>query len=286
MQALSSQSLRLTPPLRGRFAPLVVDSPHSGSLLPEDFHFICSLADLRQSEDSYVDQFARHVPSSGGTFLQALVSRAYIDLNRALGDLHPDVCAETVPWPLVRSKRVDCGMGLIRHLVRPNVPVYAAPLSLAQIQQRIAAVYTPYYEALHSALLHAHQQCGRVLHVSIHSMPHIGFDGSPQPDIVLGDHDGHSCARAYREWLKNFFERQGLKVVINHPYKGLELTKRFSRPRQGFHAIQLEINKGLYMDETTFALHEGKSELQEVFDALWRELAEWLAPSALADAAE
>ncbi len=286
MRNHASATYRLTPPPSGRFVPLVVDSPHSGSILPEDFHFVCSLNDLRQSEDSYVDHFARAVTAQGGTFLQALISRAYIDLNRALSDLHPAICNEQIPWPIVKSKRVQCGMGLIRHMIRPQEPVYAAPLALQEIEQRIARVYTPYYQALQQALQQAHAAAGRVLHISLHSMPHIGFDGSPQPDIVLGDHDGHSCARAYREWLKNFFERNGLKVVINHPYKGLELTKRFSKPRQGFHAIQLEINKGLYMNETTFAMHDGKAELQELFDGLWRELAQWLEPQSLANAAE
>lgn len=286
MAAPSLTSLRLVPPAKGRIAPLVVDSPHSGSILPEDFDFICSLADLRHSEDSYVDSFAKAVPSVGGTFLQALISRAYIDLNRALSDLHPDVCSETIPWPLIRSKRVECGMGLIRHLVRPKETIYDPPLSLEQIRNRIATVYDPYYDTLQRALNEAHAAFGRVLHVNLHAMPSIGFDGAAQPDIVLGDHDGHSCARAYREWFKNYFERCGLKVVINYPYKGLELTKRFSKPRQGFHSIQLEINKGLYMDENTLALHSGKNELQKLFDKMWVDVAQWLAPATLANAAE
>jgi N-formylglutamate deformylase len=278
--------LRLTLPAKNRAIPLVVDSPHSGSILPPDFDFICSLDELRHGEDSYVDQFASKVPQLGGTFLQALINRAYIDLNRALGDLHPDVCNETIPWPLSRSRRVSFGMGLIRHLVRAKEPVYAAPLTLAQIQNRIDNVYTPYYEALQKALNEAHARFGRVLHINLHAMPSIGFDSSPEPDIVIGDHDGHSSARAYREWLKQAFERRGLKVVINHPYKGVELTRRFAKPRQGFHSLQLEVNKALYMDETTLAFHDGKAALQELFDDVWKEMAEWLCPDEIRHAAE
>jgi N-formylglutamate deformylase len=278
--------LRLHPPAKGRAIPLVVDSPHSGSILPPNFEFICALDDLRHAEDSYIDQFARAVPVLGGTFLQALINRAYIDLNRAIGDLHPDVCAETIPWPLSRSRRVSFGMGLIRHLIRANEPVYAAPLTLAQIKHRIETVYEPYYEVLQNALTEAKERFGRVLHINLHAMPSISFDSSPEPDIVIGDHDGHSSARAYREWLKQAFERRGLKVVINHPYKGVELTRRFAKPRQGFHSLQLEVNKALYMDEATLAFHDGKNELQALFDDVWRDLADWLQPDEMRHAAE
>lgn len=271
-----SLPFRLTAPVRGYFAPLVVDSPHSGSQLPADFEFICSLYELRQSEDSYVDHFARNVPKVGGTLLQALVNRAYIDLNRALADLHPDVCAEEIPWPIHRTRRSDFGIGLIRHLIRAGEPVYESPLPLAAIQQRINGVYQPYYEALETALNQAHAQAGRVVHINLHATPSRVFGGSSQPDIILGDHDGHSSARAYREWLKNAFEKQGLKVVINHPYKGVELTRKFGKPRQGYHSIQVEVNKALYMDENTLAVHDGKAELQHLFDRLWSDMAAWL----------
>lgn len=253
--------------------PLVVDSPHSGSLLPEDFHFICALSDIRQGEDSYIDRFAAPVTKSGGTMLRALVNRAYIDLNRAISDLHPDVCSETIPWPIHRTKRVTYGMGLIRHLVRPKENMYAAPLTLAQIQNRIMDYYDPYYRALETELKAAHHKFGRVLHINMHAMPAIGADGAPLEDIILGDHDGHSCGRPYREMVKKVFENHGLKVVVNHPYKGVELTKRFAKPRQGFHSLQIEVNKALYMDEQTLALNEGFAELQRVFDDLWKTVA-------------
>lgn len=268
---------KLALPAASKAVPLVVDSPHSGGILPEDFHFSCSLQDLRQSEDSYVDQFAAGLPARGGVFLQALVSRAYIDLNRAIGDLHPDLCDQPIPWPLHRSKRVLHGLGLIRHLIRPGEPVYDRSLTLAEICHRITHYYEPYYTALGEALRQAKQDFGRVLHLNLHSTPNIGADGVAQPDIILGDHDGHSCGRTYREMVKRYFESCGLKVVVNNPYKGVELTRHFARPRQGFHSLQIEINKALYMDETTFALHDGHGEMVQVFDGLWRYLSDALA---------
>jgi N-formylglutamate deformylase len=278
----------LLEPKKGKvdFVPLVVDSPHSGIILPEDFDFICSLSDLRQSDEFYVERFGESATRHGGTFLKATVSRAYIDLNRAISDLHPDICEEPIPWPISRSKRVMYGIGLIRHLIRLHEPVYAAPLKLADIQRRIDHYYKPYYEALENALTTAQQYAGRVLHINLHAMPNIGIDGSPLPDIVIGDHDGHSSARMYRDKVKKYFESCGLKVVVNNPYKGAELTRRFAKPRQGIHSLQIEVNKALYMDETTFALNEGMPQLVDIFDGLWTELAAMLQTAAVPKAAE
>lgn len=127
---------------------------------------------------------------------------------------------------------------------------------------------------------------GRVLHIDLHSMPHIGVDGARMPDIVLGDHDGHSCGRIYRDMLKRFFESQGLRVAINHPYKGVELTRRFAKPRQGIHCMQLEINKGLFMDERSLAPHDGMDEVEALFKALWQHVAETFDTLSMPQAAE
>jgi N-formylglutamate deformylase len=266
--------------------PLVIDSPHSGTLLPEDFHFTCSLADLRQSDEFYVDRFGERGVKYGATFLRALVSRAYIDLNRPIGDLHPSLCSEKIPWPLNKSKRVTHGIGLIRHLVRPEQPIYDRKLTLGEIQHRIIHYYDPYYAALENALLNAKAASGRVLHINMHGMPSIGADSKPMPDIVLGDHDGHSCGRPYRETVKNLFESYGLKVLVNDPYKGVELTKRFAKPRQGVHSLQIEVNKTLYMDENTLAATDDLQELLPVFDDLWATLADMLSEAVMPKAAE
>ncbi len=272
---------------QGKAIPLVVDSPHSGVILPEDFHFACSLADLRQSDEFYVDQFGAQVAANGGTFIKALVSRGYIDLNRSIGDLHPDICLTPIPWPIHRSKRVMYGIGLIRHLIRPHEPVYAGPLTIEEITHRITDYYNPYYEVLGNAIAETQKQFGYVLHLNIHSMPNIGMDGGPQQaDIVLGDHDGHSSGRMYRDMLKKYFESCGLKVVINNPYKGAELTRRFSKPRQGIHSIQIEVNKALFMDETTLAMVDTMNDMTQIFNGLWEHLAQKLKPTAIPRAAE
>lgn len=269
-----------------RSIPLLVDAPHSGGVLPDDFDFICDLADLRQSDEFYVDRFGAYAVSSGGTFLKANISRAYIDLNRPISDLHQALCDQPIPWPLSRSKRVMYGIGLIRHLVRPFEPVYGRQLSLAEIEQRIQEYYDPYYTILGQELHDLRDAHGRVLHIDLHSMPNIGVDGLRMPDIVLGDHDGHSCGRIYRDMLKNFFESHGLRVAINHPYKGVELTRRFAKPRQGIHCLQLEINKALFMDEQSLAPHDGIDDVEKLFKALWKHIAEMFDTLSVPQAAE
>ena len=271
---------------KGLGVPLIVDAPHSGTLLPEDFHFNCSLADLRQSDEFYVDRFGEKVTRHGGTFLRALISRAYIDLNRSVGDLHPSICSETIPWPLTRSKRVNYGIGLIRHLIRPNEPVYQTPLTLAEIEHRIRFYYEPYYDVLGQTMAQMRQDFGRVLHINLHAMPSIGADSKMMPDVVLGDHDGHSCARAYRDMTKKVFEQNGFKVVVNDPYKGVELTRRFAKPRQGFHSLQIEVNKALYMNEDTLAVTNDMAEMLRTFDDVWASLSGMLADADMAHAAE
>lgn len=266
--------------------PLLIDSPHSGTVFPEDFVFCCSAAELRRSEDSYVDQFMATATHYGATTLKAMVSRAYIDLNRSLGDIPASLCSDPIPWPTHRSKRVLYGMGLIRHLVRPNEPVYASPLPFTAIKKRIDDYYAPYYATLGAEIAALKNAHGRVLHLDLHAMPQLGFDGARQPDIVIGDHDGHSSARVYRDMLRRFFESHGLKVMINNPYKGVELTRAFAKPRQGIHAIQIEINKGLYMDENTMATHAGMVEMMGLFEDLWRYLAQIFEANAATKAAE
>lgn len=285
MKSVETPCYNLVRPVK-KAIPLLVDAPHSGGVLPEDFDFICDLADLRQSDEFYVDRFAHYSVSSGATFLKANVSRAYIDLNRPISDLHPALCEQPIPWPLSRSKRVMYGIGLIRHLVRPFEPVYAEPLTLHAIEERIRNYYDPYYEILGSELHKLRDTHGRVLHINLHSMPNIGVDGLRMPDIVLGDHDGHSCGRVYREMLKSYFESQGLRVAINQPYKGVELTRRFAKPRQGIHCLQLEINKALFMDEQTLAPHDGIDDIEILFKGLWRHIREMFDALAIPQAAE
>lgn len=242
--------------------PLIFDSPHSGAHYPDDFIFCCPENELHKAEDKYVDELFSCVPDYGGHLLLAHFPRSYIDVNRRIDDIDPVILTET--WPhgdISPTSRSDAGIGLIRRLVRPGIPVYNQPLSVEQVAHRIDNYYKPYHTALEKLLADAHYNFGQVWHINCHSMPAasakprqpIGFmgNGPKGSDFVLGDRDGTSCDIDFTHALRDFLKGQGYTVTINDPFKGVELVHRYSAPSRGFHSIQVEINKALFMDEET-----------------------------------
>ncbi len=242
--------------------PLVFDSPHSGTHYPEDFEFACKFDDLQKAEDKYVDELFVCAPEYGAALLLANFPRSYIDVNRREDDIDPVILAESWPFGKINpSSRSDAGIGLIRRLVRPGIPVYDQPLSVEDITRRIEKYYKPYHGALEKLIQDAHYNFGQVWHVNCHSMP--GASARPkQPtglmgrlpreaDFVLGDRDGTSCDLDFTHAMRDFLKGLGYTVTINDPFKGVELVHRYSAPARGLHSLQIEINKSLYMNENT-----------------------------------
>ncbi len=246
--------------------PLIFDSPHSGQDYPADFAYICSRADLERAEDKYVDDLFSCAPSYGGTLLLAHFPRSYIDVNRAIDDIDLDLI-EGGHWPadlygpIAPSARSDAGIGLIRRLIRPGVPLYGAKLSAEMVHQRINDYYIPYHKKLEELIETAHFNFGESWHINCHSMP----DSSARPrmpvainglharnaDFVIGDRDGSTASLHFTHALRDFLKGLGYTVTINDPYKGVELIRRYSNPARGRHSVQIEINKALYMNEET-----------------------------------
>lgn len=242
--------------------PLIFDSPHSGHTYPSDFKYSCSFDELEKAEDKHVDDLFTSVPDYGGVLLCATFPRSYIDVNRAATDIDPELLHE--PWPhseIAPSARSDAGIGLIRRLVRPGVPVYDRVLSAKEVLRRIEKYYEPYHQVLEKLINEAHYNYGQVWHVNCHSMPSgsakpkrpigIAGRGAKEADIVLGDRDGTSCDYEFTFALRDFLQKLGYVVTVNDPFKGVELVDRYSNPARGFHSIQIEINKSLYMNEDT-----------------------------------
>lgn len=258
--------------------PLVFDSPHSGTAYPPDFAHTCPLAALRRVEDTHVERLYSFVPELGASWLEALFPRSYLDVNRALSDMDPALLAE--PWtdPVEASSKVRLGKGLIWRTLDDGTPIYSTPLTAAEARQRIDQCWHPYHQRLEQLLNTAFQRHGWVLHINCHSMPAVAgpfsteFPGEAHADFVLGDRDHSTAAAHITERLAAFLRRQGYSVMVNHPYKGVELVHRYSNPGQGRHSIQLEINKRLYMDEDTLALNAGfartQATLRQLFEAL------------------
>lgn len=255
--------------------PLVLDSPHSGQLLPPDFHFACDVADIYASSDTLVDRLAVAAADYGATVLCADFSRAYIDLNRSREDVDHTLYTGSLPWKTHPSKRTQYGLGLIHHLARGKT-IYATPLPAQAIADRVTHYYEPYHACLQSLLQSAHDQFGHALHLDIHAMPSMNIEGKLLPDIVIGDLDGASSHRLWRDTVRDLFKQAGFVVTVNTPYKGVEIIKRTGKPRQGFHALQIEINKALYLNEQTLEPHHGFADCQAVIASVWQALSEIL----------
>ncbi|GAB2175255.1 N-formylglutamate amidohydrolase [Dongia sp. agr-C8] len=286
MASTDSRRIRFLPGVLVRTAPagaalpLVVDSPHSGRAYPEDFGHAAPLALLRRAEDAFVDDLYENAPRHGAGFLKALFPRSYVDPNRHEGEIDPAMLEGDWPSPIDPSERTEMGLGLIRRLIRGNVPVYDRKLPVAEIAARIARFHRPYHDELEAMLAELHARFGGVWHINAHSMKALGRkQGKPIPrdDFVLGDLEGESCDPDFTAFVAETLQGYGYTVRINHPFRGAALVQRFGRPREGRHSLQIEVNRGLYMDEEKIEKTAGFDALQRDIDRLLAAVAGFVA---------
>lgn len=257
---------------------LVLDSPHSGTRYPEDFGHAVPLAALRVAEDTGVEALWGFAPDIGATLVHAGFPRSYIDANRALDEVDPALLDALWPDPLSDSPKVRLGKGLVWRLLDDGTPIYDRCLSPAEVLRRIEHCWRPYHAALDSAIEAAVARHGRVIHLNCHSMPAMSaaysteHPGLVHADFVIGDRDGTTADPLLTRFVEHFLLGRGYTVSVNHPYKGVEIVRRYGRPTEQRHSLQLEVNKRLYMDEHTLAQHHGFGVVQ----ATLRELAEAL----------
>lgn len=237
----------------GPAAPLVFDSPHSGTIYPDDFGYACDPHLLARAEDTYVDDLFSAVPDAGGTLLSAAFPRTYIDVNRAESDIDEELLSGAWPLPVSADGRASAGHGLVRRLIRPGYPIYDRRLSVSDVMHRIETYYRPYHAALEQLLDETYTAHGQVWHINCHSMPSTSAYASPgRPvDFVLGTRDGTTCSGDFAREMKEFLRRAGYRVAINAPYKGMEILRRYGEPMGQRHSLQVEISKALYLDEKT-----------------------------------
>ncbi|WP_196260582.1 N-formylglutamate amidohydrolase [Pelagibacterium limicola] len=257
---------------RRQLAPIVFNSPHSGSDYPERFLRQSRLNNLaiRQSEDAYVDEIFARAPHLGVPLLRARFPRAYLDVNREPYELDPRMFREPLPDHFnTSSPRIAAGLGTIARIVSENRPIYRELLTLEDAAMRIEGIYKPYHLALQGLLSDTLARFGVAVLIDCHSMPRLsrGNDRSA-PDVVLGDRYGAACAPAIVDLVENVFAGAGLKVARNRPYAGGHNTRTYGRPRYGAHAIQIEISRHLYMNESTLERHEGFAALCQLANRL------------------
>jgi N-formylglutamate deformylase len=276
---------------QGASLPLVFDSPHSGIIYPEDFRHNCDFPLLEKAEDKYVDELFINAPAHGAPLLAADFPRSYIDVNRCEKDIDPDLLDDLWPGEIATTVRSHAGIGLIRRLVRPGIPVYNRQLTSSEIQNRIDTYYHPYHETLKQLIESAHYTYGEVWHINCHSMPTqetSSFRASPlrHADFVLGDRDGTTCNINFTHAIRDFLKGLGYKVAINDPYKGVELVRRYSAPATGRHSLQIEVARSLYLNEENYKKSKNFNSLKPDIDRLIQFISEYVQAHQLPMAAD
>ena len=236
---------------------LVCASPHSGSDYPLEFLAASRLdpLTLRRSEDSFVDEIFGGAVELGAPLLKARFPRAYLDPNREPFELDPAMFAEPLPaYVNSRSPRVQVGLGTIARVVATGEEIYAQKLRFADAVSRVERLYRPYHQALRQLLAATSEHFAGYVLVDCHSMPSTGGPGERDfkrsgVDIVLGDCHGTSCHPMIMETAQRLLAAKGYRVARNAPYAGGFTTSHYGAPQGGRHAIQIEINRALYMDE-------------------------------------
>lgn len=252
--------------------PLVLDSPHSGVNYPDDFGHTVDFMTLRQAEDTHVERLYEFAPSLGVAWVEALFPRSYLDANRNVTEIDTELIdgewrRELEADPAALAK-VKLGKGLIWRLTDDGLPLYARKLGVDEVERRIDNCWLPYHEAVRRAIEAAHARHGYSIHVNCHSMPAVAsshataFPGMVHPDFVVGDRDGTSCDPRLSQLVCDHLRALGYSVNYNHPYKGVELVRRYGDPAQQRHSLQLEVNRKLYMDEKTLEIMAGFAKLQ------------------------
>ena len=277
---------------REHLAPFVFCSPHSGRVYPN--HFIAqSRLDpltLRRSEDCYVDELFQSVTELGVPLIAAHFPRAFLDVNREPYELDPVLIRGPLPeYANAQSVRVVGGLGTIARIVADGEEIYREPLSLEAALARVDRLYVPFHRALAGLLDATRERFGYAMLIDCHSMPSASMTKGivSRPDFVIGDRFGASCDNRLSHFVRDELQAMGYDVQMNRPYAGGYITEHYGRPQRSWHTLQLEINRGLYLDEVSLERTEGFARLQEdmraLASALFMELPERLARRAAAE---
>ena len=259
--------------------PLVFASPHSGRFYPDDMMAATALDPqaIRRSEDAFVDALIGQATDLGAALITARCARAYIDLNRDAFELDPGMFADELPeFARARTARVAAGLGAIARVVSEGQEIYARKLTFAEARARIEWAHRPYHAALERLIGEAHRAHGFAILIDWHSMPAAAAraGGRDVPcDMVLGDRFGAACAGMLTSRVERELEAMGYRVARNTPYAGGYTTEHYGRPARRTHALQVEINRALYLDEAKLSATAGFEKLKADLDALTGALA-------------
>lgn len=258
--------------------PMIFASPHSGRVYPATMMAASPLdaAAIRRSEDAWVDRLIERAPAHGARLITARLARVWLDVNREAWELDPAMFEDELPpYARARTARVAAGLGAIAKVVCEGQEIYDRKLSFAEARSRIEAVHRPYHAALRRLIAEAKAAHGLAVLVDCHSMPSAAARSATgrSCDIVVGDRYGGSCAAGLSRRVEQTLTALGYKVARNVPYAGGYTTEHHGAPAKGVHALQIEVNRGLYMDEASLARTPGFARLKNDLEALMADLA-------------
>jgi N-formylglutamate amidohydrolase len=257
---------------------VVFASPHSGRAYPRSFLRQSVLGEraIRSSEDAFVDQLFECAPLFGAPLLRAHVPRAFVDLNRSADELDPALIEGV--RRAGHNPRIASGLGVVPRVVANGKAIYRGKIRLSEAERRIETYWRPYHAALKDQLETARQAYGQAILVDCHSMPHEAMDsvarsGVARPDVVLGDRFGASASEAVVDAIEHAFSSAGLTVTRNTPFAGAYITQTYGRPSNRIHAVQVEIDRALYMNERTVMPNGRFKPFKELLEGVIAEIA-------------
>ncbi|MDG1886790.1 MAG: N-formylglutamate amidohydrolase [Alphaproteobacteria bacterium] len=266
-----------------KILPLIVSSPHSGRNYPPDFVAASALTPLRlrSSEDSFVEDIFSYAPDLGASLIQALFPRVFVDVNRQPYELDPTMFSDPLPhYVTTQNSRISAGLGTIARVVSNGERVYKNKLTFQEAEERINHFYRPYHDALQTLINNTKDEFGYCILLDCHSMPsgRIGTNNPSQSkpsrlaEIVLGDCHGTSCHPHIMKSSNEFLTGCGFSVRRNIPYAGGFITRNYGKPKEGVHALQIELNRALYMDEQYIEPLEGIKPLRHAMTGFMEQL--------------
>jgi N-formylglutamate deformylase len=272
MHAAAHSTFSVLAPLEHLEIPLLIDSPHSGANYPSDFCYSVDFKKLQMAEDLFVNQLYDQAPLYGATLLSAEFPRSYLDLNRRVDDIDPQLLANPDTATVAVSDKTNLGMGLVWRLLAGE-PIYSRFLSTNEIEARIENCYWPYINELNNNANRLYKKFNRLLHLNVHSMPdesrkYLGLPDAPLADIVLGNLDGLTCQSETIEFVADVFRKHGYSVAFNDPFKGVEIIRDMSNLVARKESLQIEVKRSLYADVHSYTINSGFHALKNCINDL------------------
>ncbi|MGB0967682.1 MAG: N-formylglutamate amidohydrolase [Halocynthiibacter sp.] len=258
---------------------VIFASPHSGRAYADSFlrNSVLDETRLRSSEDAFVDLLFSNAPQYGAPLLCADTPRAYVDLNRSSDELDGALIHNV---PKTKSNpRIASGLGVIPRVVANGRSIYRGKMHLTEAHQRLTSHWHPYHNALASLISDTKVKFGQTILIDCHSMPAEALDSlssgsATHPDIIIGDRFGSSCAGEITDQVSRAFLNAGFAIAHNVPFAGAYIAQHYGGPSRGQHALQIEINRSLYMDEQTIRPNSNFEPFKRKLDNVIKTIAE------------